>query len=168
MDGRNVASMSGNGAAFFDLDRTLLPGASGEVFSAAMKAAGLVNRSMPGEAMLFRIFSTIGETLPSMALARQAVAMAKGKSRAAVQAAAETVAEQLFNMVQPGAAALFDEHRAASRPAVMHTTPPYDLPDPLTVLVGLDDEIATRYRTNEDGTYQGSLIGPFVWSTSKH
>ena len=31
--------MTGQGAAFFDLDRTLLAGASGEVFSAAMKAA---------------------------------------------------------------------------------------------------------------------------------
>ncbi|HEY4608138.1 MAG TPA: HAD-IB family hydrolase [Ilumatobacteraceae bacterium] len=159
--------MRGNGAAFFDLDRTLLSGASGEVFSAAMKAAGLVNRSMPGEAMLFRVFNTIGETLPSMALARQAVAMAKGKSRAAVQAAAETVAEELFNMVQPGAAALFDEHRAAGRPVVMATTTPYDLVKPLADLLGLDDVIATRYRINDDGTYHGSLDGPFVWSAGK-
>jgi len=167
MDGRNVSSMRGNGAAFFDLDRTLLSGASGEVFSAAMKAAGLVNRSMPGEAMLFRVFNTIGETLPSMALARQAVAMAKGKSRAAVQAAAETVAEELLNMVQPGAAALFDEHRAAGRPVVMATTTPYDLVKPLADLLGLDDVIATRYRINDDGTYHGSLDGPFVWSAGK-
>ena len=63
---------------------------------------GARQRSMPGEAMLFRVFNTIGETLPSMALARQAVALAKGKSRAAVQAAAETVAEQL---VEHGATA---------------------------------------------------------------
>ena len=68
--GRAPASpvRSGAGAAFFDLDRTLLAGASGEVFSAAMKTAGLVNRSIPGEALLFRLFNSIGETLPSMAL----------------------------------------------------------------------------------------------------
>src|SRR3954470_23689541 len=159
--------MRGNGAAFFDLDRTLLSGASGEFFSAAMKAAGLVNRSMPGEAMLFRVFNTIGETLPSMALARQAVAMAKGKSRAAVQAAAETVAEQLVSMVQPGAIPLFDEHRAAGRPVVMATTTPYDLVKPFADLLGLDDVVATRYRINDDGTYHGSLDGPFVWSAGK-
>jgi putative phosphoserine phosphatase/1-acylglycerol-3-phosphate O-acyltransferase len=135
--------MTGKGAAFFDLDRTLLSGASGEVFSAAMKAAGLVNRSVPGEAMLFRVFNTIGETCPSMALARQAVAMAKGKSREAVCAAAETVAEQLLDMVQPGAIPLFDEHRAAGRPVVMATTTPYDLVKPLADLLGLDDVIAT-------------------------
>jgi putative phosphoserine phosphatase/1-acylglycerol-3-phosphate O-acyltransferase len=159
--------MTGRGAAFFDLDRTLLAGASGEVFSAAMKTAGLVNRSLPGEALLFRMFNTIGETLPSMALARQAVAMAKGKSRAAVQAAAETAAEALLELVQPQAAPLFEQHRAAGRPVVMATTTPYDLVKPLADLLGLDDVIATRYRVNDDGTYHGSLDGPFVWSAGK-
>jgi putative phosphoserine phosphatase / 1-acylglycerol-3-phosphate O-acyltransferase len=159
--------MTGQGAAFFDLDRTLLAGASGEVFSAAMKAAGLVNRSLPGEGLLFRMFNTIGETLPSMALARQAVAMAKGKSRVAVQAAAETAAERLLEMVQPLAASVFEQHRAAGRPVVMATTTPYDLVKPLADLLGLDDVIATRYRVNDDGTYHGSLDGPFVWSAGK-
>ena len=159
--------MTGQGAAFFDLDRTLLAGASGEVFSAAMKAAGLVNRSLPGEGLLFRMFNTIGETLPSMALARQAVAMAKGKSRSAVQAAAETAAERLLEMVQPLAASVFEQHRAAGRPVVMATTTPYDLVKPLADLLGLDDVIATKYRVNEDGTYHGSLDGPFVWSAGK-
>src|SRR5262245_38299117 len=40
--------MPAQGAAFFDLDRTLLAGASGEAFSAAMKSAGFTNRSLPG------------------------------------------------------------------------------------------------------------------------
>ena len=41
------------GAAFFDLDRTLLTGASGAVFSHAMRDAGLLTRSVPGEAALY-------------------------------------------------------------------------------------------------------------------
>ena len=78
-----------SGAAFFDLDRTLLRGASGEVFSEAMRSAGLVSRTIPGERYIYRLFNTVGETLPSMALARQAVDFAKGRSRASVQEAAE-------------------------------------------------------------------------------
>jgi len=70
-------------------------------------------------------------------------------------------------MVQPGAAALFEEHRAAGRQIVMATTTPYDLVKPLADLLGLDDVIATRYRINDDGTYHGSLDGPFVWSAGK-
>ncbi|MEN9644861.1 MAG: hypothetical protein RL238_1530 [Actinomycetota bacterium] len=155
------------GAAFFDLDRTLLAGASGEVFSRAMREAGLVSRSIPGEQLLYKVFNTVGETLPSMALARQAVALAKGRPRRAVQQAAEAAAAALAELVQPLAAPLFDEHRAAGRPVVLATTTPYDLVKPLADLLGLDDVVATRYGVNADGTYDGSLDGPFVWSAGK-
>lgn len=164
---RSSSRTRARGAAFFDLDRTLLAGASGEVFSGAMRAAGLVTRSIPGEGLLYRLFNTIGETLPSMALARQAVTFAKGKPRRAVQDAAGAVAGQLAAMVQPLAAPLFEEHRAAGRPVVLATTTPYDLVKPFADLLGLDDVIATRYGVNADGTYDGTLVGPFVWSAGK-
>ena len=155
------------GAAFFDLDRTLLAGASGEVFSRAMREAGLVSRSIPGEQLLYKVFNTVGETLPSMALARQAVTLAKGRPRRAVQQAAESAAAALAELVQPLAAPLFEEHRAAGRPVVLATTTPYDLVKPLADLLGLDDVVATRYGVHADGTYDGSLDGPFVWSAGK-
>jgi putative phosphoserine phosphatase / 1-acylglycerol-3-phosphate O-acyltransferase len=155
------------GAAFFDLDRTLLAGASGEVFSRAMREAGLVSRSIPGEKLLYQLFNTVGETLPSMALARQAVTLAKGRPRAMVQKAASGAASALAEMVQPLAAPLFEEHRAAGRPIVLATTTPYDLVKPLADLLGLDDVVATRYGVNADGTYDGTLDGPFVWSAGK-
>jgi putative phosphoserine phosphatase/1-acylglycerol-3-phosphate O-acyltransferase len=156
------------GAAFFDLDRTLLRGASGEVFSEAMKSAGLISRSLPGERYVYQLFNTIGETLPSMALARQAVTFAKGRSRRAVQDAATSVAHQLVAMVQPFAGGVFAEHRAAGRPIVLATTTPYDLVKPFADLLGLDDVIATRYGVADDGdTYDGTLAGPFVWSAGK-
>ena len=132
-----------------------------------MKSAGLVTRNIPGERFLFGLFNAIGETLPSMALARQAVAMAKGKSREAVQQAADSVAAQLADMVQPFAAAVFAEHRAAGRPIVLATTTPYDLVKPFADLLGLDGVVATEYSVNADGTYDGTLSGPFVWSTGK-
>ena len=156
-----------HGAAFFDLDRTLLVGASGTVFSQAMRDAGLVNRSLPGEALLYKLFNTIGETLPSMALARQGANLAKGRSRQLVQQAADKVADALAAMVQPLAAPLFDEHRAAGRKIVLATTTPYDLVQPLATRLGLDDVVATRYGVNDDGTYNGLLDGPFVWSAGK-
>jgi len=156
-----------SGAAFFDLDRTLLAGASGEVFAGAMREAGIGSGPLPGEKVLFKLFNTIGETLPSMAIARQAVAMAKGHSQATTQAAAAKVAPALAAMVQPLAAPLFAEHRAAGRKVVLATTTPYDLVKPLADLLGLDDVVATRHRVLADGTYDGSLDGPFVWSAGK-
>jgi putative phosphoserine phosphatase / 1-acylglycerol-3-phosphate O-acyltransferase len=160
--------MSSSGAAFFDLDRTLLRGASGEVFADAMRAAGLVNRTIPGEKYLYTLFNTIGETLPSMALARQAVLLAKGRSRQAVQDAADAAADQLVMLVQPFANAVFESHRAAGRQVVLATTTPYDLVKPFADRLGLDDVIATRYGLeDDDDTYDGSLVGPFVWSAGK-
>jgi putative phosphoserine phosphatase/1-acylglycerol-3-phosphate O-acyltransferase len=132
-----------------------------------MRAAGLVTRSIPGESLLYKVFNAVGETLPSMALARQGAALAKGKSRSAVQRAAELAGPDLAAMVQPLAAGLFAEHRAAGRPIVLATTTPFDLVKPLADLLGLDDVVATRYGVNADGTYDGTIAGPFVWSAGK-
>ena len=155
------------GAAFFDLDRTLLAGASGEAFSAAMKAAGFTSRSLPGERFVYGLFNRIGETLPSMALARQGATLAEGRSRDALVAAGEAAADGLAAMVQPFAGPIFAQHRAAGRPIVLATTTPYDLVKPLADRLGLDDVVATRYGVNADGTYDGTLVGPFVWAAGK-
>ncbi len=160
--------MTSSGAAFFDLDRTLLSGASGEVFAGAMRMAGLTGtKALPGERLLFGLFNTIGETLPAMVLARQAVTFAAGRSRAAVAEAAETVADELCSMVQPFAETAFAAHREAGRPIVLATTTPYDLVKPFADRLGLDDVVATRYGVSADGTYDGTLDGPFVWSAGK-
>jgi putative phosphoserine phosphatase / 1-acylglycerol-3-phosphate O-acyltransferase len=160
--------VTSTGAAFFDLDRTLLSGASGEVFAGAMRLAGLAGpNALPGERLLFGLFNAIGETLPSMVLARQAVTLAAGRSQAAVAEAAQTVADDLCSMVQPFAETAFAAHREAGRPIVLATTTPYDLVKPFADRLGLDDVVATRYGVNQDGTYDGTLDGPFVWSAGK-
>ena len=158
--------MAGRGAAFFDLDRTLLAGASGAVFSKALRGAGIGGRSVPGEGLLFRLFNAFGENLPSMLLARQGPLIAAGHRQADVRRAAEGVAEELAAMVQPRAAELFDEHHRAGRAVVMATTTPTDLVAPLARRLGMDDVIATAYSV-AGGVYTGGLDGPFVWSGGK-
>lgn len=155
------------GAAFFDLDRTLLAGASGEVFATVMREAGLAPRAVPGEGLLYAVFNAVGETLPSMTLARQAVRLAKGRPQADVQRVAEVAASRLVAMVQPLAAPLIAEHRAAGRRLVLATTTPHDLVAPLAARLGLDDVVATRYGVDGAGRYDGTLDGPFVWSAGK-
>jgi putative phosphoserine phosphatase/1-acylglycerol-3-phosphate O-acyltransferase len=155
------------GAAFFDLDRTLLAGASGKVFSEAMTRAGLSSGPLPGEKFLFGLFNRVGETLPAMAIARQGVTAAKGRSASAVRAAAESAVDQLIELVQPFAETAFNVHRDAGRPIVLATTTPYDLVKPFADALGFDDAVATRYGVDDDGNYDGTLDGPFVWSAGK-
>src|SRR5688500_14017083 len=81
----SVGAMAG-GAAFFDLDRTLLRGASGPLLGEALSAAGLVpSRKLPGQDLIYSFFNLVGETLPSMALARGAALAARGQSRKRVR-----------------------------------------------------------------------------------
>ena len=102
-----------------------------------------------------------------MALARQAATLSKGRVRAKVQAAAEDAAGVLVGMIQPFAKDLFAEHRESGRLLVLATTTPYDMVKPLADALGFDDVVATRYGVNADGTYDGSIVGPFVWADGK-
>jgi putative phosphoserine phosphatase/1-acylglycerol-3-phosphate O-acyltransferase len=158
----------GGGAAFFDLDRTLLRGASGPLIGEALASAGLTpGRSVPGQGLLYKVYDLVGETLPSMALARGMALAAKGWSREAVQAAGQAAAEKLTDLVTPYARPLLDEHRRAGRPVVLATTTPLDLVAPLAERLGFDDVVATRYASDGSGIYTGGLEGEFVWARGK-
>jgi putative phosphoserine phosphatase/1-acylglycerol-3-phosphate O-acyltransferase len=157
----------GREAAFFDLDRTLLRGASGPVISDALKKVGLMSdRNIPGEGLVYRIFDIVGESRPTMQLARQAARFAKGWTRSLAQEAGRIAAETLTGAVQPFAGPLIAEHHAAGRQVVLATTTPYDLIKPLADALGLDAVIATRYG-ERDGAYDGTIDGEFVWGKGK-
>ncbi|HEU5150880.1 MAG TPA: HAD-IB family hydrolase [Iamia sp.] len=154
-------------AAFFDLDRTLLAGASGPVITEALRGAGVIpDRPIPGEGLVYKLFDIVGETLPSMLLTRQAARVASGWNRSVVQEAGKVAAERLVDDVLPYARLLIDEHHAAGRLVVMATTSPYDLVAPLAEAIGIDHVIATRYG-ERDGAYDGTIDGPFVWGPGK-
>ena len=155
------------GAAFFDLDRTLLQGGTGPHLSRAMVDLGLVPRSLPGQGLLFKTFDVLGENLASIFLARQATLVARGKDSQSFDDAATTAATVIAELVHPFALALIEQHKAEGRPVVMATTTPEHLIKPLADLLGFDHVLATRYGTREDGRFDGSIRGPFVWSTGK-
>src|SRR5215831_12481196 len=157
----------GRAAAFFDLDRTLLRGASGPVISESLHAAGLVERrGIPGESLLYRVYDLLGESRPTMELARQGARFAKGWTREHAEHAGQIAAETLVDRVQPFAKPIIDEHHAAGRMVVLATTTPYDLVKPLADGLGLDDVVATRYGV-KDGSYDGTIDGEFVWGKGK-
>lgn len=155
-------------AAFFDLDRTLLRGASGPILSGALRAEGLLgDKPLPGERLLFGIFDVIGETLPSMLLTRQGARAAKGWSVEAARRAGREAAPELLAAVEPFAREVIADHRAAGRRVVLATTTPHDLIRPFADLLGLDDVLATHYRVGPDERYDGTIDGEFVWSRGK-
>ncbi len=154
-------------AAFFDLDRTLLTGASGPMFSTMLKRVGVLpDRSIPGEGLVFKFFDVVGETLPSMLVTRQMARAASGWDRSLVQEAGRLAAERLVDEVPGFARALIERHLEEERPVVMATTSPYDLVRPLADALGIEHVVATRYGEAE-GRYDGTVDGFFVWGPGK-
>lgn len=155
-------------AAFFDLDRTVLRGASGPLVTGALVKAGLVPAAtVRGQGLLYRLYDVVGETLPAMALARLAASASKGWAGDEVRQAGKAVAEELEALVAPYAHGLIGRHKKEGRPVVLATTTPHDLVSPLAERLGFDDVIATRYAAGEDGRYTGGLEGEFVWASGK-
>src|SRR5699024_269641 len=167
--GRSVSDYDrGVDAAIFDLDRTLLVGASGPTFSTELKRAGLLpDRDIPGEALVFKFFDVIGETLPSMLATRQMARAAAGWDREAVRAAGRRAAERLQDEVPAAAKMLLAHHRSEGRRIAIATTSPHDLVEPLADALGVDDLLATRYGVDDRGCYDGSIDGFFVWGPGK-
>ncbi len=154
--------------AVFDLDRTLLLGASGPLISEALRAEGLLRDDpIPGERFVFSLFNVIGETLPAMLASRQGVRATKGWSHASLQAVGRRVADQLVAAVEPFALEVIADHRADGRRLLLATTTPYEVVKPFADALGFDDAIGTRYRMRDDGTYDGTVDGEFVWSRGK-
>lgn len=154
-------------AAFFDLDRTLLQGGTGPLLSRAMYDLGVVTRKLPGEKLLYGVFDKLGETLPSIFLARQATLVARGREVGTFDEAARHAAEAIAELIHPFAHTLIEQHKREGRLVVLATTTPRHLIEPLAEMLGFDHVIATRYGESADGRYDGSLRGPFVWSVGK-
>jgi putative phosphoserine phosphatase/1-acylglycerol-3-phosphate O-acyltransferase len=155
----------GREVAFFDLDRTLLQGGSAPIISEALRSVG-IGRSIPGEGAFYRIYELLGETRPTMMLTRQVARFSAGWPIDGVRQAGALAGETLATVVQPYARPLFEEHRAAGRMLVLATTTPFELVKPLADALGFDDVIATRYG-EDDGRYDGTIVGDFVWGSGK-
>ena len=157
----------GISAAIFDLDRTLLSGASGPIIGEALRKVGLVTASTGGlESIAFGMFNLIGETWPSMFLSRQGARAARGWPVELVHEAAQRAAGPLHEAILPFARQVIEGHRAAGRPLVMATTTPEVLISPLAEMLGFDDVIATRYG-ERSGHFDGTIDGDFVWGRGK-
>ncbi len=155
-------------AAFFDLDRTLLPHASGTIFARHLEAAGIHSKaaSVPGADLMVRVYDLFGETKFNMRLARLAVKAAKGWSVEAVEVAARNAVPDLIEAIPGYAKLLLDEHRESGVKLVIASTSPVVLMAPLAKALGFDDVIGTVW-LHDGEQFTGQTDGPFVWGTKK-
>jgi putative phosphoserine phosphatase / 1-acylglycerol-3-phosphate O-acyltransferase len=153
-------------AAFFDLDRTVLRGASGPAINEALTEVGLRKKGLPGENLLYRAYDVFGENPLGMGLARLAAFAVKGWPVERMEAAGELAVPKLLKLVGGYLPPLLADHRAKGHLTVLATTTPEVLVRPLARELGFDDVVATRY-VSEQGRYVGRIEGGFVWGGGK-
>jgi HAD superfamily hydrolase (TIGR01490 family) len=160
----------GGVAAFFDLDRTLLPGSSLYPLARALRRSGYVGtfgllRLGAGQAR-FRILGREADRL--IAKTRKASLLAiRGRSRDALIDLARTVVRDIvLDRVYPRGVALIAAHRDAGHAVFLASSSPQDYVDVLAEALRMDGAVGTRAEA-VDGTYTGELDGPLVHGRHK-
>jgi len=156
------------GAAFFDLDRTLISGSSSFTFAAAAWRASLLEgRQIRRDAVRALSFRLFGASDERSAQTRDRLLDAIRGAR--VDDLAElgvVILPRLVDQVRPESRELIEMHHAAGREQWIVSASSQEIVDPLARAVGMTGGIGTRLEV-VDGVYTGELDGPFVYGEGK-
>jgi HAD superfamily hydrolase (TIGR01490 family) len=158
----------GRGAAFFDLDRTLIAGSSGYQFVRAAYRAGLLSRRRllaDGFADLhFRLFGASDER--SYAVRERVSRALAGVRVRDVERLGPDVLAGLLPRIYPRMLALAYEHQDAGRPVYIVTAAGHELAEVLARVLALDGAIGSHFSQARGGVYTGRP-GRFVYGEEK-
>ena len=148
------------GAAFFDLDKTIIAKSSTLAFGRSFYAGGLINRrTVLRTAYAQFVYLAGGADHDQMERMRQFLsAMCSGWD---VEQVKEIVAETLHDLIDPliyaEAVALIEEHKAAGLDVVIVSTSGAEVVEPIAEMLGADLAVATRMAVDVDGKYTGEV-----------
>ncbi|MCA1711937.1 MAG: HAD-IB family hydrolase [Actinobacteria bacterium] len=159
---------SARSAAFFDLDRTLISGASAYAFGVAAWRTNMV----PGRellrdglsALVFRM--TGGSDARSEATRDRILAAVAGQRVEDLEALGDLVVPRLLDKVRPEARSLLEMHANAGRHRYIVSASPVELIGRLADALGLEGGIGTVSEI-VDGCYTGQLAAPFCYGPGK-
>lgn len=163
------AAEGGVVAAFFDIDNTIIRGASayhlaGELYR--RKFFGL--RDIAFFAGHSALYLLLGEDLRRIAAIRaRALRIVRGRTVAEIVSIGEEVYDQvLANRIFPGARALIDEHLAAGHEVWFVSATPVEVADLIAGRLGATGALGT-IAEHEDGVYTGELRGNMLHGEGK-
>ncbi len=157
-------------AAFFDVDKTLLPGSSLYLFARGLYRRGFYTlRDIVGFAFgqfVFRLTGAEGQS--GIEAAREsALAFVEGKHQAdLVQLGHDIVVEVIGPRIYPGMRRVIEAHHAAGDRTYLVTAAPRDLADEIATYLGMDGALGTTAEL-VDGTYTGRMLGPVLHGPAK-
>lgn len=146
--------------AFFDLDKTIIAKSSTLAFTRPMFKAGLLSGSTLAKAGIAQAYyQAFGADHDQLERVKDELsAMTKGWDKTEIEAlVTETVDEVVTPLVYAEALAIIEEHRGKGRRVVVISASPEEIVRPLCRHLGIEDVIATRAATDDDGRYTGEL-----------
>jgi HAD superfamily hydrolase (TIGR01490 family) len=157
-------------AAFFDVDKTLLPGSSLYLFARGLYRRGFYDlRDIAGFAFGQLVFRLTGaEGRKGIEAAReQALAFIQGKRRDdLIQIGHDIVVEVIGPRIYPGMRRVIDEHHDRGDRTYLVTAAPRELAQGIATYLGMDGALGTEAEL-VDGTYTGRLLGPVLHGPAK-
>jgi HAD superfamily hydrolase (TIGR01490 family) len=156
------------GAAFFDLDRTLMAGSSAYQFGRAAFKAGLISRRRLAADTWENIrFRMRGSTDTSMeAIKDRIFALLEGVRVRDMQRLAPDVLAGVLPRLYPKMLAIAYEHQDAGRPVFICTAASQEMAELMATVLTLDGAVGTMFEA-VDGHYTGRGGGPFNYREGK-
>jgi len=157
------------GAAFFDLDRTLISGASAFPFAVEAWRQGMATRAdiarWTREAVSFLIAGDKGDGA-SMDIRSEFLARIKGAPVADLDSIGQAILPKLIDRVRPESRKLISMHHDAGRDTWIVSASPQRIVEPLAASLGMTGAIGTEGEVIGD-SYTGELKGPFIYGPGK-
>jgi HAD superfamily hydrolase (TIGR01490 family) len=157
------------GAAFFDLDRTLMQGSSAFQFARAAYAEGLIGRRQiltDGWANLrYRLRGA--SDAESLALRERIAAGLQGRRVVELQRLGVGVLAGVLPRIYPRMLRIARDHQDAGRPAYIVTAAAQGLADILARVLVLDGALGSELSEVEGGVYTGRPAGLFMYGAGK-
>lgn len=160
VDDAMVNTTPRRGAAFFDLDKTIIAKSSTLAFAGRLSKAGFLSRRALLKAGIAQAYyAMFGADHNQMEKVRQELSeLTKGWDKAQIeQLVEETVDEVVAPLVYAEALAIIDEHHRAGRRVIVISSSPTEVVAPLGKYLGVDEVIGTRPEVDAEGKYTGRL-----------
>jgi HAD superfamily hydrolase (TIGR01490 family) len=164
-----VPSPGEAGAAFFDLDRTLIEGSSAFQFGRAAYRAGLLGRrQLLADAWANALFRLRGATDDDThALRSRISASLKGTRTRDLERLGASVLAGILPRVYPQVLSLAHAHQDAGRRAYIVTAASRELAQILAQVLAFDGAVGSEFSEVVDGVFTGRPAGLFVYGSGK-
>jgi HAD superfamily hydrolase (TIGR01490 family) len=149
------------GAAFFDLDRTLMSGSSGAQFGRAAFRSGMVSRrQMTRWAIQHLRYRLRGATdQDTEELVEELRELLAGVPERDLKRMVPDLMASILPRIYPQMLAEVRSHQDAGRPAFIVSAASHGVVDLLARVLDMEGGIGSRYEVDADGRYTGALIG---------